>query len=119
MVGVALRKADTGISPHPNEFYRRRIERALENRKRYKYVEPRIVAAEGGYRIESPCCSRNIDPEGGVINVALLTFAPETKCWTLHRHDHASGVWQEDRTFDHLPDLLDHLNADPERKFWQ
>jgi hypothetical protein len=119
MGDVALRKADSTVSPHPNEFYRRRIERALAGRKRYKYVEPKTVAAEGGYRIESPCCSRNIDPEGGVIAVALLTFAPETDRWTLHRYHHANGLWQEDCSFDRLSDLLDHLNTDPERKFWQ
>ena len=62
------------LSAHPNEFDRKRIERAIKARKRYRYVTPRVAATANGYRIESPCCSRNIDPEGGVVDVALLLY---------------------------------------------
>ena len=46
---------------HPNDLDRKRIERALKVRKRYRYVTPNVTTTVGGYRIESPCCSRNID----------------------------------------------------------
>ena len=54
---------------HPNDLDRKRIERALAKRARYRYVLPRVLPEARGYRIESPCCSRNIDAEGGVILV--------------------------------------------------
>ena len=68
------RCAIDAISAHPNDFDRKRIERALKARKRYRYVTPRVAAVTDGYRIESPCCSRNIDPDGGVVDVALLLY---------------------------------------------
>ena len=57
---------------HPNDLDRKRIERALKSRKRYRYVTPSVTTTIGGYQIESPCCSRNIDRDGGVVDVALL-----------------------------------------------
>lgn len=41
---------------HPNDVDRKRIERAIKTRKRYRYVSPSVLAVSGGYRIESPCC---------------------------------------------------------------
>lgn len=96
----------------------RRIARALADRKRYKYVTPRVVAVNGGYRIESPCCSRNIDTEGGVIDVALILSGAEPG-WQLYRKDHAQGQWLLDSAHTALPALLERLNCDPERIFWQ
>lgn len=104
---------------HPNEFDRKRIERAIATRKRYRYVSPQVATVADGYRIESPCCSRNIDPEGRVIDIALMLYDAESEEWHLFRKDHARGTWELHSTYERLIELLDGLNADPERTFWQ
>jgi len=104
---------------HPNDLDRKRIERALKSRKRYRYVTPSVLTAVGGYRIESPCCSRNIDAKGGVVDVALLLHDPDHAKWELFRRDHTKGLWQLDSIHERLPLALERLNADPERRFWQ
>jgi hypothetical protein len=105
--------------PHPNEFDRRRIERRLEARKRYRYVSPSVMAVAGGYQIQSPCCSRNIDPDGGIVDVALVLYDANRSVWQLFRKDHQKGMWEPEGKFDRLVELLDHLNVDPDRRFWQ
>lgn len=104
---------------HPNDLDRKRIERSLQTRKRYRYVTPRVVTTVGGYRIESPCCSRNIDKDGGVVDVALLLHDPDGARWELFRKNHTTGLWQLDSTHERLPTALERLNVDPERTFWQ
>ncbi len=104
---------------HPNELDLRRIQRALKSRRRYRYVEPRVVKAAGGYRIESACCSRNIDKEGGVVDIALLLFDPARTLWQLFRKDHAAQAWVLESTDARLPEALDLITVDGERKFWQ
>jgi hypothetical protein len=104
---------------HPNDLDRKRIERALKARKRYRYVTPSVATAIGGYRIESPCCSRNVDRDGGVVDVALLLHDADGARWQLFRKDHKSDLWQLDSTHDRLPAALERLNADPDRTFWQ
>ena len=104
---------------HPNDLDRKRIERSLLNRKRYRYVRPQVVTTIGGYKIESPCCSRNVDKEGGLIDVALLLHDFEGARWELFRKNHATDLWQLDSTHVRLPAALERLNADPERTFWQ
>jgi hypothetical protein len=106
-------------SAHPNDFDRKRIERALKRRKRYRYVTPSVAAVTDGYRIESPCCSRNIDPQGGVVDVALMLYDAGRLTWQLFRKDHKRGIWELHSSYDRLIELLDQLNADPERTFWQ
>jgi hypothetical protein len=106
-------------SPHPNEFDRKRIERALKSRKRYRYVSPSVTMVAGGYRIESPCCSRNVDPDGGVVDVALFLYDTGRAAWQLFRKDHKRATWELHSTYDRLIELLDQLNVDPERTFWQ
>lgn len=104
----------------PNELDRRRIVRTLVARKRYRYVSPTVRAVQGGYLIESPCCSRRIDPEGGVIDVAFLRFVHDaTQPWYLYRKDHERGAWELYATYERLQELLALLNADPDRVFWQ
>ena len=103
MNAAVLRRADPGLPAHPNELDRKRIERSLKSRQRYRYVSPTVTGVVGGYVIESPCCSRNIDAEGGVIDVALLHYDP------------TAGTWQHPR----LVAVTDLLNADPDRVFWQ
>ena len=75
---TSLSKDDSQVAgyAHPNEFDHKRIERALDQRERYRYVAPQVIADEDehGYRIESPCCSRNVEPAGGIIDIALLKY---------------------------------------------
>jgi hypothetical protein len=104
---------------HPNTLDLKRIERALKRRKRYRYVSPRVSAVAGGYRIESPCCSRNVDPHGGIVDVALLLHEAEAGGWQLFRKNHDNAIWEFHSSHERLIDLLEHLNADVERKFWQ
>ncbi len=115
----AAQNVTTMFAAHPNDLDRKRIERALQKRKRYRYVSPRVAPVSDGYRIESPCCSRNIDPEGGIIDVALFKFDPDRSAWQLFRKDHAKAEWELHSTYCRLFDLLDLLKDDPEREFWQ
>ncbi|WP_454915290.1 DUF3024 domain-containing protein [Xanthobacter sediminis] len=107
------------LPPHPNDLDRKRIERTLKTRKRYRYVEPRVLAAPDGYRIESACCSRNIDPDGGVVDIALLRFDADAGTWHLFRKNHRSKSWEFDSTHARLAEVLELLNTDSDRKFWQ
>ncbi len=104
---------------HPNDLDRKRIERALRNRKRYRYVSPTVSPISGGYAIASPCCSRNIDPEGGVVDVALLLYDPGAAVWQLFQKNHSTGAWALHSLHPRLPGLLELLNSDPDRTFWQ
>jgi hypothetical protein len=119
MQSATLSRSAARPFAHPNDLDRKRIERSLKSRKRYRYVTPQVVTTVGGYRIESPCCSRNIDKDGGVVDVALLLHDPEAAKWELFRKDHATGLWQLDTTHERLPSALERLNVDPERTFWQ
>ena len=107
------------LPAHPNDLDRKRIERAIKARKRYRYVTPRVLGTEGGYRIESACCSRNIDPDGGIVDIALMIFDPDQEAWQLFRKNHDTRVWELDSIHDRLKELLELLNADSERRFWQ
>ena len=119
MSAAAHNMAVIGRDAHPNDLDRKRIERALKARQRYRYVTPIVTTVRGGYRIESPCCSRNIDPDGTVVDVALVLYDAACGAWQLYRKDHANGTWELESTHDRLVELLDRLNVDPERQFWQ
>lgn len=112
-------KGQCQAQPHPNEFDHRRIERALMTRERYRYVSPRVLSVANGYRIVSPCCSRNIDPQGGVIDVAQIEYQVHTRRWRLYSKNHAAGCWEVASIHDRLNEAIDILTSDPERKFWQ
>lgn len=113
-------KSRSAMPPaHPNELDLRRIERAIRDRARYRYVTPRVVAAANGYLVRSPCCSRNIDPDGGEIDVAWVRWCDVQRGWELLGKDHGGDRWIADSAFARLPDLLARLNHDPDRKFWQ
>lgn len=99
------------------DFARRQIERALRSRVRYRYVHPSVVSEPAGYRIESPCCSRNVDPVGGVIDIAWLARRADG-LWCLYARDHAMRCWVEHCTGADLPALLDVLCVDAARVFW-
>ncbi len=104
---------------HPNEFDMKRIARLLGERKRYRYVSPEVVPAEGGYRIVSPCCSRSVDPDGGKVDVALFTRDLETGNWTLFFLDDSRRTWIVHSHHRTLGDVVDCLNKDPSRRFWR
>ena len=104
---------------HPNDVDKKRIEKALQARKRYRYVTPRVEPAERGYRIVSPCCSRNVDPTGGVVDVARIEFVEASQYWFLYRKNHEEGLWMLHGEFSSLSRLLETLNEDPQRVFWQ
>jgi hypothetical protein len=110
---------EAGSGMHPNDVDRKRIERALAGRKRYRYVSPEVRATEGGYWIQSPCCSRNVDRDGGVIDIARLEFVEAGRAWRLYRKDHAESEWRLYGEFRQLSTLLELLNQDPDRIFWQ
>ena len=111
------------------DLIQHRLERALRSRVRYRYVRPQVLREANNFRIESPCCSRNVDPHGGTIDIALLvpasasgdvpdaSFAVRQR-WSLCARDHALGTWVtqcENESLDHLIELL---CVDSERKFW-
>lgn len=110
---------DAGDCPHPNDVDRKRIERALGRRERYRYVSPRVRPVTDGYRIESPCCSRNVDPDGGTVDIALLQFVPRLSVWQLYRRDPVASNWRLYGSYAALAALLDVLNTDPGRQFWR
>lgn len=119
MMSAALRREAPPPPAHPNDFDQKRIERTLRDRQRYRYVVPTVMAVAGGYRIEAPCCSRNIDASGGVIDIALMLHRPDEDRWQLYFKDHTTGTWQAHSTYPRLVELLTVLNADPTREFWQ
>ena len=99
-------------------FERKQIERAIGTRKRYRYVHPRVRVVPEGVLVESPCCSRRIDPDGGIVDIALLQHL-DSGGWRLYRKDHASAQWCLHGAYERLADLLEPLKEDSERVFWQ
>jgi hypothetical protein len=93
-----------------------RIERALRHRIRYRYVQPQIERGDTGWIITSPCCSRNIDPTGGVIDIAWVE--PVEGAWSLYFKDHVHDRWVLHDESPHLQPLLDEICVDPMRVFW-
>lgn len=106
-------------SSQPNEFDLARVNRAIRDRARYRYVTPTVFAVDDGYLIRSPCCSRNIAPDGAEIDVARLHWRDQPPGWRLLRKDHRLDCWVEDSCHARLSDLFIRLNADPEKLFWQ
>jgi hypothetical protein len=95
----------------------RRVEQALRERVRYRYVQPRVWREGGGFRIQSPCCSRKVDPTGGLIDIALLV-PHEGSHWCLCARDHAHNTWEPRHQDTSLEVLLDLLCLDSEHQFW-
>ena len=96
----------------------RRIERALAARTRYKYVRPRVEAEGAGWKIVSPNCSRNIDPDGGEIDIAWFVPAAGAR-WDLHARDHAAAAWRLTAAGVTLDDALARVCADAAREYWR
>jgi len=118
-LAVRPNEASLGAGGAPNEFDRKRIERGLALRKRYRYVSPSVRLIGSGYLIVSPCCSRNVDPHGGLVDVALLIHIPGEVPWCLYRKEHSTHEWQLHSRHERLTELLGELNDDPRRQFWQ
>ena len=95
-----------------------RIRQALEERTRYKYVQPRVVREGLGWKVVSPNCSRNVDPQGGEVDIAWLVPSNGGE-WLLFSRDHAQDCWQLRHHERSLSAVLAHLCADHEREFWQ
>ncbi len=100
----------------PSSLDARRIANALTQRERYKYVQPRVEREGRGWKVVSPNCSRNVDPQGGEIDIAWLVPHNEGG-WLLYSREHAQDCWRL-RSQGPLPSLLTQLCADPNREFW-
>ena len=94
-----------------------RLERALRERVRYRYVQPRVLRESENFRIQSPCCSRNVDSRGGMIDIALLIPHGGTR-WCLCARNHVNSTWVSRFQDEPLDTLLDLLCIDSERQFW-
>lgn len=97
---------------------RARIERALPQRHRYKYVQPRVEKAGEGWKVISPNCSRSIDPEGGEIDIAWFEPMADGR-WRLHAKDHAAALWVPKAAALTLEQAIDKLVSDPLGEYWQ
>lgn len=107
------RESDTVV-----DLDRRRIERALPARSRYKYVQPRVVRERHGWKVVSPNCSRNVDAGGGEIDIAW--FLPDgSGRWLLHARDHGRGTWVLKAADLTLAEALQIVVADAAREYWQ
>jgi hypothetical protein len=102
----------------PEASDRLELQRALRSRTRYRYVTPRIRTIVGGFRIESQNCSRRIDPDGGVVDIALLRLS-RSGTWRLFHKDHEAHEWLLYGLYQRITDLLIPLLTDPRRLFWQ
>lgn len=102
------------------DFMLHRLERALRERVRYRYVKPRVLREGQSFRIQSPCCSRNVDASGGMIDIALLvpSAASAARRWCLCARDHVNSTWVPRLNDETLATLLDALCVDNERQFW-
>ena len=133
----ATSTASAGSSAQVCDLIAHRVLRALAERVRYRYVQPRVWRDGEAFRIESPCCSRNIEPSGGVIDIALLlppgvpgsavqrgeggmdpADAADLSQWRLYARHHAQGSWQFHDQAAQMDELLDMLCLDAQRVFW-
>lgn len=96
---------------------RMRIEHAIRDRRRYRWVRPRVEREGGGWKIVSPNCSRQVDAGGGEIDIAWLLSAGDGR-WLLHARDHAARCWRLEAVCTNLADALRCLCLDPQRIFW-
>ena len=61
----------------------------------------------------------HIEADGGVIDIARLEFRQDRNNWWLYHKDHEIGHWIMEGEFPTLPAVLELLNQDPNRRFWQ
>lgn len=108
--------ADRPVDTPLLDLTRRRIERALRRRERYRYVQPVVESEGGGWRVRSPCCSRRVDVQGGVIDIAWLEPLRAVQ-WRLHAREHDAGCWRAVEEGP-LSQVLERLVSDPLHEFW-
>lgn len=101
----------------PGDLIAARIMRMIGQRRRYRYVRPRVLRDGDGWKIVSPNCSRNIDPQGGEIDIAWFVPLANGR-WQAHARDHACAAWVRQGEPGPLPDVLSVVCADPSRVFW-
>lgn len=82
-------------------------------------MTPQVDSSENGYVIRSACCSRNVDPEGGQIDIARLEYRDKRGAWWLYYKNHDIGHWVVSGEFPNLAHAIELLNEDPDRRFWQ
>jgi hypothetical protein len=112
-----LKPPASGVVCDAPEFVRRRIERALRERARYRYVHPEVLCTGDGWLVVSPCCSRTVDQQGGTIDIALIRrIHPDF--WTLAARDREADCWCTVDSGNRVDELLPQLCADPLRIFW-
>lgn len=104
------------LSCQVHDLLQHRLEKALRRRLRYRYVRPNVLAEGAGYRIQSPCCSRKVDPSGGLIDIARLTHVDQ--CWHLSARDHTTHTWIDRFQHESFDTVLNLLCTDSEREFW-
>jgi len=81
-------------------------------------VQPRVESEGAGWKVVSPNCSRNVDRDGGEIDIAWLR--PDgVGVWQLHARDHGRGCWVLKAGGLTLVAALEMLCADPAREYWQ
>lgn len=115
MNALAHRMPPSAGSVH--DLTRWRIERALRQRERYRYVQPRVQLVKDGWLVTSPCCSRNVDPTGGEISIAWLQRTADGG-WAIYACDHHRGEWVLHAEHPRLQPLLQALCTDAGRTFW-
>jgi hypothetical protein len=113
--GTTGENADHGGGARLFDLDLARVERALHRRSRYRYVRPRVLRDGPALRVVSPNCSRNVDPEGGEIDIARLE--PVGGGWLLLSRDHERLEWRA-HSQGTLAQLLALLVADASREFW-
>jgi hypothetical protein len=112
--------AAAALMPIPGQVHdllQHRLERALRERVRYRYVKPTVLLEGDSYRVQSPCCSRRVDPAGGLIDIALLV-PHEGNSWCLCSRDHSNQSWVARFQNESLATVLDLLCVDSEHQFW-
>lgn len=100
------------------EMVPRRIEQALAQRDRYKYVKPRVLREGMGWCIVSPNCSRRVDPDGGEIAIAWLAPAGPGH-WNVYARDDDHETWERRAVDLSLDEAMSLVCADPHREFWR
>jgi hypothetical protein len=105
------------VSGQVHDLLQHRLERALRERVRYRYVSPTVLVEGDSYRIQSPCCSRKVDPSGGLIDIALLVPHQGNR-WCLCSRDHAGNRWVARFQDETLDAVLDLLCVDSAHQFW-
>ena len=111
-----------------SDLTRHRLERALRARVRYRYVKPSVLREGESFRVQSPCCSRNVDSTGGLIDIALLepmavlasgkASDHPPPLWRLCSRNHLGASWETRYEDQQLEELLERLCLDPDRLFW-